>query len=108
MQTVLNTFKRAEQPLRKFTIKEIEQAVEEITGFGLLEITSSKRSEELRIARGVLIAIAKRAGYSLTELQPVIGRDISVLSRMSANAEIHKGQQILKKVIARLDAQLKA
>jgi len=53
---------------------------------------------------GVLIAIAKRAGYSLTEMQPVIGRDISVLSRMSTNAETNKGRQILKKVIMRLEA----
>ena len=96
--------KRAEKLLRKVTIKEIEQAVEEITGLGLSEINSSKRGEELRIARGVLIAIAKRAGYSLTELQSVIGRDISVLSRMSANAETDTGRQMLKKVIMRLEA----
>jgi len=71
---------------------------------GLSEINSSKRGEELRIARGVLIAIAKRAGYSLTELQPVISRDISVLSRMSANTETDTGRQMLKKVIMRLEA----
>ena len=95
--------KRAEKSLRKVNIKEIEQAVEAITGLGLSEMNSLKRSEELRIARGVFIAIAKRAGYSLTELQPVIGRDISVLSRMSANAETDKGRQIMKIVIARLN-----
>jgi len=44
-----------------------------------------------------LIAIAKRTGYPLTEMQPVIGRDISVLSRMSTNAETNKGRQILKR-----------
>ncbi|MFZ5645389.1 MAG: REP-associated tyrosine transposase [Bacillota bacterium] len=96
--------KREEKLLRKITIKEIEQSVKEITGFGLSEMNSSKRSEELRIARGVLIAIAKRAGFSLTELQSVIGRDISVLSRMSANAETDKGRKILEKVIVRLNA----
>ncbi|MFZ5645381.1 MAG: transposase [Bacillota bacterium] len=96
--------KREEKLLRKITIKEIEQSVKEITGFGLSEMNSSKRSKELRIARGVLVAIAKRAGFSLTELQSVIGRDISVLSRMSANAETDKGQKILEKVIARLNA----
>lgn len=42
-----------------------------MTGLGL-EIDLSK----LRIARGVLIAVAKRAGHSLTELQSVICRDI--------------------------------
>jgi len=50
------------------------------------------------------VEVAKRAGYSLTELQPVIGRDISVLSRMSATAETDEGQQITAKVIALLDA----
>ena len=74
------------------------------TFFLKMQTVLSILSEGLRIARGVLIAIAKRAGYSLTELQPVIGRDISVLSRMSANAETDKGRQILKKVIMRLEA----
>jgi len=99
-----NNLKRAEKALRKVSIKEIEQAVEAITGLGLSEMNSSKRSGELRIARGVFIAIAKRAGYSLTELQPVIGRDISVISRMSANAETDEGRKIMKEVNVRLDA----
>jgi len=73
--------------------------ISDSTFFLKMQTVLSILSEGLRIARGVLIA-----GYSLTELQPVIGRDISVLSRMSANAETDKGRQILKKVIMRLEA----
>lgn len=100
--------KREEKPLSKITINEIVQAVEEVTGLGLSEMNSPKRNQDLRIARGVLVAIARRAGYSLKDLQSVIGRDISVLTRISVNAETDKGQQILKKVIASLNAYLKA
>ena len=96
--------KRDEKTLKKITINEIVQALEEVTGLGLAEINSFKRNEELRIVRGVLVAITRSVGYTLIDLQSVFSRDISVLSRMTANAETGKGQQIMKEVLARLYA----
>jgi hypothetical protein len=52
----------------------------------------------LRIARGVLLAIVRQMGYTMTELQVLMMRDISVLSHLSNYAESAECQKVLQGV----------
>ncbi|MEK6816689.1 MAG: transposase [Nanoarchaeota archaeon] len=85
-------------PVKKLPLKKVVSAVEEVTGIGFAEMTSRKRGDDLRIARSVLVAITREMGYTMAELQGLMERDISVLSRLSNNAETAECQKVLRQV----------
>jgi putative transposase len=85
-------------PVKKLPLKKVVSAVEEVTGIRFAEMTSRKRGDDLRIARSVLVAIAREMGYTMAELQGLMERDISVLSRLSNNAETAECQKVLRQV----------
>jgi hypothetical protein len=93
------------RPIKKIPLNRLISMIEEITGIGLTEMTSRRRGDKLRIVRCVFVSIAKEMGYTISELQGLMRRDISVLSRMANNAEtllecqkVH--QKVKKKIIA--------
>ncbi|MBI4691718.1 MAG: transposase [Nitrospirae bacterium] len=95
---------RMERRGKKIPIKELVSAIEKETGIGLLEMISRKRSERLRTARGIFVFMAREIGYNMMELQRILKRDISVLSRLASIGEMHAERKILKIVRERLNA----
>jgi len=89
---------------KKISIEELVRAIEKETGVGLLEMVSRKRSERLRTARGTLVSLAKEIGYNMAELQVILKRDISGLSRLASIGETRTGGKPLQKVRDRLNA----
>lgn len=89
---------RGERPIKKLPLKVLLSVVKEVTGIGLTEMISRKRGGGLRIARSVLIAIARQMGYTMMELQGLMMRDISVLSRLSNYAESAECKKVLQRV----------
>lgn len=97
-----------ENRARKVPIKDLVLAIEKEMGIGLVEMVSRKRSERLRTARGILVSVAKEIGYNMAELQGILKRDISVLSRLTSIGETRVGGKTLKRVRERLNAQPQA
>jgi REP element-mobilizing transposase RayT len=95
---------RGERTIKKLPLKTVLSMVKEVTGIGLTEMTSRKRSNRLRIARSVLVAIAREMGYTMTELQVLMVRDISVLSRLSNYSGIVECQKVIRCVKEKLIA----
>jgi REP-associated tyrosine transposase len=97
-----------ERKTTKLPIEALVQAVEKETGVDLLDLVSRRRGEGLRRARGILVLLAKEIGYTLTELQRILKRDVSVLSRLAAISETTEGQKLLRKIRKGLNAQQQA
>lgn len=97
-----------ERRAKKIPIRHLVLAIEKETGIGLLEMASRKRGERLRTARGILVSLAREIGYNTMELQGILNRDISVLSRLAGVGETREGQKIARRVKDSLNAQPKA
>ena len=93
-----------EKMARKIPIRDLVLAIEKETGIGLLEMVSRKRSERLRTVRGILVLMAKEIGYNMVDLQGILKRDVSVLSRLASIGETSDGEKILRRVRERLNA----
>jgi putative transposase len=93
-----------EKRAQKVQIEDLVRAIEKETGIGLLEMVSRKRSEQLRTARGILVSLAKEIGYNMAELQGILKRDISGLSRLASIGETRAGEKTLQKVRENLNA----
>ena len=89
-------------------IDALVQAVEKESGVDLIDLVSRRRGEGLRRARGILVLLAKEIGYTLTELQRILKRDVSVLSCLAAISETTEGQKLLRKIRMGLNAQQQA
>ncbi len=97
-----------EKRAKKIPIRALILAIERETGVGLLELVSRARGERLRTARGILVSLAKEIGYNMVELQGILKRDISVLSRLASIGETREGEKTLRRVKESLNAQTKA
>ena len=93
-----------EKRANKIPIKDLVLAIEKETGIGLLEMVARKRGERLRMARGILVSLAREGGYNTMELQGILKRDISVLSRLANIGETRAGAKALQRVRERLIA----
>jgi hypothetical protein len=60
------------------------------------------------MARGILVSLAKEVGYNMMELQGILKRDISVLSRLASIGATTGGKKTLRRVRGRLNAQSQA
>jgi REP element-mobilizing transposase RayT len=98
LEKVEKKLSRGERPIKKLLIKVLLSVVKEVTGIGLTEMTSRKRGDGLRIARSVLVAIARQMGFTMTELQGLMMRDISVLSRLSNYADSAECQKVFQRI----------
>jgi putative transposase len=104
IEEVGKRMKRLERRARKVPIKDLIFAIEKEMGIGLLEMASRKRGERLRMARGIFTLLAREIGYNMMELQGILKRDISVLSRLASIGEMNADRKILKKVREILNA----
>jgi putative transposase len=95
---------RVEKRAKKPPIRDLVLSIEKETGVGLLEMVSRKRDERFRTARGILVSLAREIGYSSMDLQAILKRDISVLSRLASIGEMREGQRTLQRVRERLNA----
>ena len=94
-----------ERRATKLPISDLALAIEKETGLGLSDLISRRRGEGLRSARGILVALAKEIGYTLTDLQRILKRDVSGLSRMATIGEMAEGGKLLRRVRKGLIAQ---
>jgi len=83
-------------------------AIEKETGIGLSEMVSRERGEQLRTARGIFALLGREIGYTMMELQGILKRDISVLSRLASIGAMRAERRTLKRVRERLNAQSQA
>jgi hypothetical protein len=93
-----------EMKVTKLPIHTLVQATETETSVTLLDIVSRRRGQRLRSARGILVSLAMEIGYTVTEIQKVLKRDISVLSRLATVGETAEGQKLLQRVRRDLSA----
>jgi putative transposase len=108
IEEVEKRVERVERRAKKIPIKDLVLAIEKETGIGLLEMASRRRGERLRTARGILVSLAREIGYNTMDLQGILKRDISVLSRLASIGEICAERKTLKRVRERLNAQPQA
>ena len=108
VEKVEKKIERLEEPLRKPSLKEIYKAVKEVTGVSEEEITSRSRQKEVVFARGAMIAAWRASGHQLVDLQAVLKRDLSVLSKYSKVKEEDRGKRAVDRVIKLLNARLQA
>lgn len=97
-----------ERRAKKLPLKDLAFAIERETGIGLLEMVSRKRGERLRTVRGIFVSMAREIGYTSMELQGILKRDISVLSRLANFGELCSERKTVKRVRERLNAQPQA
>ncbi len=97
-----------EKRAKKIPIQYLVQAIEEEMEVGLPELISRRRGKRLRTARGILVVLAKQSGYKMVELEKILKRDSSVLSRLANISETREGAKTLQKVKTRLNAQTQA
>ncbi len=107
VESVKRRMEHCERPLRNLSLDRLLKILEKITGIDQAGIVSRRRSMELRVARSVLVAIAREMGYTMVELTGLLRRDISVLSKLSNNAAKEECEDLLGKVKG-LIAQTKA
>ncbi|MCL5022983.1 MAG: transposase [Nitrospirae bacterium] len=108
IEEVEKRVERVERRVKKVPVKDLVLAIEKETGISLLEMASRKRGERLRTARGIFVLLAREIGYNMMELQGILKRDISVLSRLASIGEMCAERRTLKKVRGRLNAQPQA
>jgi hypothetical protein len=88
--------------LKKPSFKKILSTVSRTLGVTSEQILSRTRNKRTVFARHVLTAICREAGYSLVELNPLLKRDVSVLSRWSMVSEDEKGSRVINKIMKQL------
>lgn len=96
------------KPLRKPSFAEILRAIEETTGVNEEEIASRSRRDKLIKARALLIGAWRETGSRLVVLQPILKRDLSVLSRLSKISESVDNRKVMKQVLRVLNAHMQA
>ena len=108
IEKVATRVESLEKRAQKIPIKTLVLAIEKETGVGLSEMVSRRRSEHLRTARGILVSLAREIGYNIMELQGILKRDISVLSRLANIGRTSGREKTLRRVRERLKAYLQA
>ena len=108
IEKVATRLESLEKKARKIPIKSLILTIEKETGVSLAEMVSRRRGEQLRAARGILVSLAREIGYNIMELQGILKRDVSVLSRLASICETRGTEKILRRVRERLNAHLQA
>lgn len=108
MEKVERVIDSPDMPIRKPSLDAIFKAVKEQTTINRDEIISRSRRQDVVFARGLLVAIWREIGYKMTRLQPVLRRDLSMLSKLSKVAESAQGQRSMKKLLEILNARIQA
>lgn len=108
LEKVEGKIDKLDKPIRKASLQQIIKAVEEVSGITWDEIISRSRKEEIIFSRGLLIAAWRETGHRMTDLQPMLNRDLSVLSRLSKITENQKGQDAMNKILKKLNARMQA
>lgn len=93
---------------RRPSLTKILWAVEVITGVSGDEMMSRSRGKEAGFARSLLAVAARQYGYRLADLQKVLKRDYSVLSKLSRPAVEEPARESMKKALKSLDVHLQA
>jgi hypothetical protein len=108
LEQVESKIDKVDRPLRRLSVQQILRALKEVTGIVEDDILSRVRSKEVIFARGVLVGVWREFGYRLVDLQPVLRRDLSVLSRMSKISENREGRRAIERVYEMLNARMQA
>ena len=108
IEEVEKRVERLERRAKKMPIRDLILAVEKETSVGFSEMVSRKRGERLRMARGILVSLAKEVGYNMMEMQGILKRDISVLSRLASIGAPTGAENTLRRVREQLNAQSQA
>ncbi len=111
LEEVESKIGKIDRPLRKPSLQQILSAVKEVTGIVEDNILSRRRGKEVMFARGVLVGVWREFGYRLMDLQPILKRDLSVLSRMSKisdNPDNREGRRAKGQVCEMLNARMQA
>jgi REP element-mobilizing transposase RayT len=90
--------------VKRPSFKKILLAVQRVTGVSEEEIVSSGRKQETVFAKSILAGVWREHGYRLVDLQPKLGRDISVLSRLSRISNFPNGMVIKSRIRKMSDA----
>lgn len=99
---------RTVKPRRKPSVGALFNALEKETGVGRDEIISRGRSAKAVFARGLLVSLWREFGLKMTDLQPILNRDLSTLSKSSKVAKSTDGQKAIKKLMSSLYSQIQA
>jgi REP element-mobilizing transposase RayT len=108
LEKVESKIGKLDRPLRKPSLQQILRAVKEVTDIVDDDILSRGRSKEVIFARGVLVGVWREFGYRLVDLQLVLKRDLSVLSRISKNADNREGRRAIEQVYEIVNARMQA
>jgi REP element-mobilizing transposase RayT len=83
VEKVTEKTEREDLPVKKPTLKTIIAGVSAATGVEVSEMISRRRDERLRVARGIFVILAREFRYSIIQLQDILNRDDTVISRMA-------------------------
>jgi hypothetical protein len=108
LEQVENNISRMDPPLRRPSLQQILKVVREVTGIAEDDILSRRRDKEVMFARGVLVGVWRELGYRLVDLQPVLKRDLSVLSRLSRISDDSEGRQTIGRACESLNTCMQA
>jgi REP element-mobilizing transposase RayT len=108
LEQVESKIVKVNQPLRKPSLQQILKVVKDVTGIVEDDILSRRRGKEVLFARGVLVGVWREFGYRLMDLQPILKRDPSVLSRMSKILDSREGRRTKGRVLEMLNAYMQA
>lgn len=93
---------------RKPPLRVVFEAVEEITGIGQKEIISRRRMPEIVFARGLLVSVCREVGYKLVDVQNVLKRELSSVSKIARMADSGKGRNAMKQALKLLNSRFQA
>ena len=99
---------KMDQPIRKPSLQQILSVVKDVTGIAEDELFSRRRNKQVIFARGVLVGVWREFKYRLADLQAILRRDLSVLSRLSRISDDNECRQTIGRVCEVLNAGLQA
>lgn len=108
VEEVERKIEKIRKPLKKTSLQEILMAIKRATGVSDEEILSRRRKKDVIIARALMVAVCRETGYRLVDLEPILKRDLSVLSRLVKYSESTEGRKIIEKVLEELNAYMQA
>lgn len=103
-ERVLIEAAQVDKLVRRPSLPQLFSAVSELTGVSPEEIKSRSRGREIIFARGLFVSACREFGYKLSDLEKELGRDLSVLSRLTREAECPEGRKAMEKLKRMLNA----
>lgn len=93
-----------EKPVRKPSIETLFKEVENLTSVKREEIIARNRNTQTAFARRLFVGVWRVSGGETADLQSVLKRDISTLSKFSRVADSSKGREAMKKLYSLIQA----